>query len=168
MRRLLVLCALAASSVPAVAQTGVYAEGAGVTGSYAVGVEQGVLASANGERRLAVRAGVSYWDEPRIVGTSATHLLAIPAGAVASFSLGQPLGIPLATEVGGGVVFTRRTGERYAQTTGEAFGLPPYGEVALRATRGRASVRGGLLVGGVDTSEFRASVRPVVGVGLAL
>lgn len=167
MRRLLLLTALLGAS-PALAQTQVYAEGAGAAGSYAVGVEQGVLASANGERRLAVRAGVSYWNEPSLVATSATHLLAIPAGAVASFSLGQPLGIPLATEVGGGVVFTRRTGERYAQTTGEAFGLPPYGEVALRATLGRASVRGGLLVGGVDTSEFSGSVRPVAGVGLAL
>ena len=161
---------LALFAAPAFAQTALYAEAFGPTGAYALGVEQGVVASAAGDRRLAVRAGVSYRNETTtFVGSSTEHVLAVPFGAVASFSLGRPLGVPLAADVGGGAVFTRRTGERYDQTTGEAFGLPVYGEAVLRAALGRRlSVRAGAVVGGVSSEFVSGEVRPVVGVGFGL
>ncbi len=172
MRRLLTLCALAGLSAPAAsAQTAVYAEGIGATGSYAVGVEQGVLASASGERRLAVRVGASYAREASAFNTlTARYAFIVPVGAVASFGLGAPAGLPLAAEIGAGAIVARRRGG-YVDRNNAKLGAALYGDVALRAAVARRiALRAGLLVGGNDAAVLFESnrVRPVVGVGFRL
>lgn len=170
MTRLLLVAALVALVPQASAQTALYAEAFGPTGAYAIGIEQGLVASASDDRRLALRVGASYRTDRLFYdwGSSTDHVIAVPAGAVASFSLGRALGFPLATDLGAGVVFERRSGGRFGEV-GESFGLPVYAEVLLRAgLTDRISIRAGALTGGATSPLGSDSVRPVVGLGVGL
>lgn len=168
MHQLLALAALLAFSTGASAQTSLYAEVLGATGSYAVGVEQGVVASVDGGRRLAVRAGASYRTDRLVPGGSLDHVIAVPAGAVVSFSLGRPLGIALASDFGAGAVFERRSGGRFGEL-GESFALPRYAEALLQARLSeRLAVRAGVLAGGARAPLERDGIRPVTAVTFGL
>ena len=175
----LVLLTLAAFASAAAAQTGarptaVYADVLGPTSAYAVGLEHAVWTSADADRQLRVRAGASYWSE-RAFGLEFQddRVVAVPAGGLALFSLGRPLGLPAAFEFGAGAVAVRRSGPRYADV-GERFALRPYGETAVRAALGgRVVVRAGATVGGEASDLLGSSltddgVRPVVGIGVGL
>ena len=158
--------AAAAGSVSA--QPTLYVEGAGASGLYAIGAEQVLFRSADGDQAFSVRAGAGYWTErsPFLDGGTETYLSAPLAGA-ASFALGR---LPLAIETTGGVVFGF---ERVAfpgrdASTSDLVALP-YGELALRASVTRdVSARVGAVVGGRHDFVTGGPVAPVLSVGYAL
>lgn len=170
------LAALFATVSVASAQTGtsataLYADALGPTGTYALGVEHAVLASADGARQLKLRAGASFWTEQNAGSDRpADRVLAVPVGAVAVFSLGSPLGVPAAFEFGGGAVIERQWGWRYDQLTGRSgvTTTAGYVEAAVRARVGQRVVARAGVMTGPDDWRGRTITRPVFGVGLGL
>lgn len=163
----LALAAASASAQPGARPTAVYAELAGPTGAYALGVERAVWTAAAGERQLRLRAGASYWTE-WLADDVTDRVFTVPLGAAALFSLGRPVGVPAAFEFGAGAVFVRRSGPHYG-LVGESFALPAYAEAAVRAeVAGRVGARVGVAVGGEESGLVGDGVRPVVGLAVGL
>lgn len=167
----LALLVSAASAQPGARPTAFTAEVLGPTGAYALGLERAVWTASAGERQLRLRAGAAYWTRTVFLDSPTEHVLTVPLGAAALFSLGRPAGVPTAFEFGAGAVFVRRGGEHFG-TVGEDFALPAYAEVAVRAALAdRVSARAGVAVGGADadvTGYFGGGVRPVAGVAVGL
>ena len=160
--------ASAASAQPGTSRTAITADAIGPTGAYALGIERAVWTAESGERQLRLRAGASYWTESVMFGAPTDHVVTVPVGAAALFSLGEPFGLPAVFEAGGGAVFVRRGGERFG-FVGESFALPAYAEAAVRLAVGDGvGVRAGVTVGGETSGYAPGDVRPVVGVGVGL
>ena len=162
------------------AQTTLYAEALGATGAYSVGVQQNVLSSDGGDRRLTVRIGASYrTDRLFSLGPDnqapIDHVLAIPVAVAATFGLGQQRGVPLSAEFGAGAVFVRRGSERF-EGLGESFALPRFAEALLGAQPSdRVAVRLGALIGGARSADgasnvlgFEWQVQPILRAGVSL
>jgi hypothetical protein len=164
----LALAAASASAQPDARSTAVYADAIGPTGAYSLGVERAVWTASASERQLRLRAGAAYWTRKAFPDSPTEHVLTVPFGAVALFSLGRPVGVPAAFEFGAGAVFVRRGGAHFG-TVGEDFGLPAYAEAAVRAALAeRIGVRAGAAAGGAEADVSTANVRPVVGVTVGL
>lgn len=179
MLRLAALAAFSFASV-ASAQTTLYAEALGATGSYTLGIQRGLLSSQDGNRCLSVRAGASYRTERLEIlvplDGPVDHILAIPASLGTTFGLGQQFGVPLSAEFGVGAVFVRRSGGRF-EGVGERFEIPRFAEALLGVqTSERVSVRLGALVGGARGGISRTEnalgydwrVQPVFRAGVSL
>ncbi len=162
----LALVAAAAFAQPGARPTALYAEGFGAAGLYAFGVERAVWAFAEGHH-LRLRVGVSDWSDEYYSPVDrllTDHVVSVPVGASALFSIGRPLGVPLAFETGAGLVGVRRSGPRLAPD-GPDYSLDPYAEVAVRTLLlGRVGLRAGLTFGGEESSFSGDVSRPVVGV----
>jgi hypothetical protein len=167
----LAVAASAASAQPVAPTTTLYADALGPTGTYALGAEHAVLASADGARQLRLRAGAAFWTEQNSgPDRPADRVVAVPVGAAALFSLGRPLGVPAAFEFGGGAVVEYDWSWWHSRFAGHrgTTELVGYAEAGVRAAIGRrAVVRAGVATGMRDW-RGRSQTRPVFGVGLGL